>query len=95
MLQYKFYLERGLKYFKTDLRYEKMGYTNDDLELLCQRDTLVLFTHEWAYLPLTLRQSLGYLVRTRTVPPNWFAGYKLRRSIKWLKGHGYEFSFLE
>lgn len=94
LLQHKFYLERGLKYFKTDLRYEKMGYTNDELELLCQRDTLVLFTHEWAYLPLTLRQSLGYLVRTRTVPPNWFAGYKLKKSIIWLRKHGYVFSFL-
>lgn len=95
LLQQRFYLEKGLKYFKTDLRYEKAGCVRHRLTHLRNRDTLVLFTHEWAYIPLTLRQTLGYLVHQRTFPPNWFTGYKLRKSIKWLKDCGYEFSFLE
>ena len=95
VLQQKFYLEKDLKYFKTDLRYEKMRYMDEALERIRNRDTLVLFTHEWAYLPLTLRQEIACMVRTYSLPPNWFAESKLEKSIKWLKNHGYEFSFLE
>lgn len=95
ILQRKFYLERRIKYFKTDLRYENISWIKKTLEQMCNRDTLVLFTHEWAYMPLTLRQGVAHLVHNRTFPPNWFAKDKLERSVIWLHEHGYKFSFLE
>lgn len=95
LLHKKFYLKKGLKYFKTDLRYEKTRCVRHSLAQLRDRGTLVLFTHEWAYVPLTLRQTMGHLIRKHTLPPNWFATYKLRKSIEWLQNRGYEFSFLE
>lgn len=95
LVQQKFYLEKELKYFKTNLRYEKIACVGHTLSHLRNRDTLVLFTHEWAYMPLTLRQTIGHLVRQLTFPPNWFARYKLRKSIECLRDYGYEFSFLE
>lgn len=95
ILQHKFYLRRDIKYFKTVLRYEKIKCIDYALEHVRNRDTLVLFTHEWAYIPLTLRQSVGRLVSAGALPSNWFAKYKMERSVRWLHKHGYKFSFLE
>ena len=95
ILKQKFYFKKNIKYFKTDFRYENTWRIDYALSHLRNRDTLVLFTHEWAYRPLTVRQSAGYLIHHRCLPPNWFVKYSLEKSIKWLREHDYEFVFLE
>lgn len=94
-LQKHFFVGKSLKYFKTNLRYENVWCMDYSLALLQNRDTLVFFTHEWAYLPQTPRQWLSRRIGERDLSFNWRTRCKLRKSIKWLKEHKYKFEFLE
>lgn len=92
--QNRFYEKGGMKYFKTDLRYENCGFIYPTLARLQNRDTLVVFTHEWAWRPQSLRQWGSGLLRGQ-LAMNWWNRYKLRASVKWFHEHGYKFGFLE
>lgn len=89
-----FYLRKDMKYFKTNLRLENVWLINYSLSCLQNRDTLVIFTHEWAYLPQTSRQWISRTIHSLSISVNWRNRSKLRRSIKWLKDHEYQFVFL-
>ena len=67
----------SIHYVKTDLRIEHMKYFPLELFNVQDKDTLTLFTHEWA------------LVGKRNV----FNRVKFEHSLKWLKNHDYKFSF--
>lgn len=92
--QNRFYEKGGMRYFKTDLRYENSCFIYPTLVRLQNRDTLVAFTHEWAWRPQSLREWCGNLLRGR-LNMNWWNRYKLRASVKWFHEHGYKFGFLE
>lgn len=94
-LQQQFFLEKGLKYFKTNLRYEDVWSIDYSLALLQNRDTLILFTHEWAYTPQTPLQWISRKLAKPALQANWRTRQKVRESIKWLKKHNYRFDFLE
>jgi hypothetical protein len=93
--KYNFLYKDSIKYFKTNLRYEKVWLINYALSSLQDRDTLILFTHEWAFTPVTMKQCFARFIRTGRISTNWMTRYNLRESIKWLKENEYKFSFLE
>lgn len=78
-MQKNFYVRRDVEYFKTNIRLENSLFLYYDLERLRNKDTLVIFTHEWAY-------------DTRLHRFNY---YKLCLNLEWLKKNGYKFTFLE
>lgn len=95
LLQQCFFIQKDVKYFKTDVRYENVWSVDYSLALLQNRDTLVLFTHEWAYLPQTPLQWMSRHLITPSLQANWRTRQKVRESIKWLQEHKYKFDFLE
>lgn len=79
LFEFRSYIRDSIRYFRTDLRIERMKYFPLELLESQDKDTLILFTHEWA---LT-----GY--------KNMLNRIKLKQSVKWLNHKNYKFSFLE
>lgn len=73
------YIYDSIYYHKTDIRIERMECFPLDLLNYQNKDTITLFSHEWA-----MNGHRNILNRI-----------KLRQSIKWLAKNNYKFSFLE
>lgn len=73
------YIYDSINFYKTDIRIERMNYIPFELFYLQNKDTITLFSHEWA------------MVGRRNV----FNRMKLKSSMRWLNKNGYKFTFLE
>lgn len=73
------YIYDSIYYHKTDIRIERMECFPLELLNYQNKDTITLFSHEWA-----MNGHRNILNRI-----------KLRQSIKWLAKNNYKFTFLE
>ena len=86
--------KNNVKYIRTDLRLENKIQIKRYLKEQLNKDTLVIFTHEWALTP----QSFPTIVRKiLTMKPqlNFWTRHNLEQTLEWVKEHDYNYSFLE
>lgn len=90
------YIEtHNMKYFRTDLRLDKCKNPMPAISRLEDRDTVVIFTHEWAYTaPEGLRSKIN-MIRQGFIPISDYHYFCLKQILRRLHKLGYEFSFLD
>lgn len=84
----------GIRYLRTDLRTEYRYDIDMALRHIQDRDTLVIFTHEWALTPQSVTDILGRMWYKRKLRVNSLSRRNLETTVKWLNDNGYRFSFL-
>lgn len=93
--KHKYLSKGGRKYFSTDIRLEHYPVILYKLKQLQNRDTLVIFTHEWAIGNQTIIDFGSRLLHDRRIQINSLNRKNLEIAIKWLYDNDYKFTFLE
>lgn len=84
----------GRRYLSTDVRIENHILIERELQRFHNRDTLIIFTHEWALSEQSAKSFLKALIYERTLRINALNRSNLHKAVKWLYDNNYEFSFL-
>ena len=89
-------IKNDVAYIRTHLRLDDNYHIFRDLNRLEDKDTLVVFAHEWKLWHSTGSDSLRSAPRKiMTRSTEHFNQLIFKKTIKWLDEAGYEFSFLE
>lgn len=91
----RFLQKDSIKYFSTDIRIEAHPIIAYELKKHQNRDTLVIFTHEWQLGPQNIKEVAAALIYDREIRSKKLNEYNLEYTCKWLHDNGYTFSFLE
>jgi len=95
LYRYHYVRTNTIQYFSTDIRLERYWNILLRLNQLRNRDTLVIFTHEWALSEQSLKELSSKIIREHTIQPNCLTRLNMDATIKWLHENGYQHTFLE
>lgn len=84
----------SIRYIRTDLRSENHFNITRTLRSMQNRDTLVVFTHEWAMQPQSVKSMLLTMWQSNELHSNYLNKRNFECVVKWLHNNGYRFSFL-
>lgn len=93
--KHKHIVKDGRKYFSTDIRLEHHPLIIHELKRHQDRDTLVIFTHEWALGEQPFKTFLNHLLHERKIQINHVTNNNFEKTVKWLYDNEYTFTFLE